>query len=284
MEGDNFRGDDIVITKGWDILGPFGIFIQALLGLLSFSALIVKRFFEHPKRPFIVWVLDTSKQAFSSTLAHLLNMFLAMLLSHHNESDNWEWYFINITVDVILGVFLWYYILMLIETIALRYHISALNTGNYVRMDLEDQWMFDFDPTKQTELNDVDLRIWLLQIVIWGLIVTTVKFILFFFQMFSAPVLEFIGDILIGWLLAYPKIKLLVIMMLAPFLLNVFQYWIQDNFLKAKKTRNKLFSKFLPLKRRNSDPTTRTLEMERFIDVRRSQSIRVELRKSIHDV
>ena len=139
MDGDGFGNDEIIISNHWDILGTFGIFIQALLGLLSFSALIVKRFFEHPKRPFIVWVLDTSKQAFSSTLAHLLNMFLAMLLSHHNDSDNWEWYFINISVDVILGVFLCYYILMIIEKIALKYHIGALNTTMFII-----EWLFLF--------------------------------------------------------------------------------------------------------------------------------------------
>ena len=151
-------------------------------------------------------------------------------------------------------------------------------------MDLEDQWVIDFDPTKQTEFEDVDMKIWLLQIAIWGIIVSVVKFILFFFQMFTAPILEFIADILIGWLLVYPRLKLLVIMMLAPFLLNVFQYWVQDNFLKSKKIKNQLFSKFLPLKRRNSDPTTRNVEMEWFSDIRRSRSIRVELRKSIHEV
>lgn len=70
------------------ILGAFGVFIQALLGLLSFSALIVKRYFESPKRPVVVWILDTSKQAFSSVLAHFMNMMLAIILSEKNASDN----------------------------------------------------------------------------------------------------------------------------------------------------------------------------------------------------
>jgi hypothetical protein len=70
------------------ILGGFGIFIQIMLGVLSFAALLVKRYFEFPKRPLIVWVLDTSKQAFSAVLAHWMNMLLAVLLSSANESDN----------------------------------------------------------------------------------------------------------------------------------------------------------------------------------------------------
>lgn len=84
----DFEHHEILDPQKCQILGSFGIVIQALLGLLSFLALIVKRYLEHPKRPMIVWLLDTSKQAFSSVLAHCMNMALAVLLSHANESDN----------------------------------------------------------------------------------------------------------------------------------------------------------------------------------------------------
>ena len=104
------------------ILGAFGVFIQALLGLLSFSALIVKRYFEHPKRPTVVWILDTSKQAFSSILAHFMNMLLAIILSERNASDNCEWYFINITVDVLLGVF---YDILFFEVLKRLHYVLA---------------------------------------------------------------------------------------------------------------------------------------------------------------
>ena len=71
-----------------EILGTFGLLIQCLLGLLSFLALVVKRCFENPKRPVVVWLLDTSKQAFSSVLAHCMNMMLAVMLSQSNSADN----------------------------------------------------------------------------------------------------------------------------------------------------------------------------------------------------
>lgn len=174
------NNSELELSSECHILGTFGIFIQILLGLLSFSALLVKRCFENPKRPVVVWVLDTSKQAFSSVLAHLMNMALAILLSESNDSDNCEWYFINITVDVILGVFLCYLILRYVEKFALKYRIASLNTGNYVSMDYEAEVMADFEPTRQTEVNDIDIKIWALQILIWGIIVAIVKIVLFF--------------------------------------------------------------------------------------------------------
>jgi hypothetical protein len=70
MDRIDYSNHEIVADTKCQILGDFGIVIQALLGILSFLALIVKRYFEHPKRPMIVWLLDTSKQAFSSVLAH----------------------------------------------------------------------------------------------------------------------------------------------------------------------------------------------------------------------
>jgi hypothetical protein len=70
MDRIDYNNHEIVGDDKCHILGHFGIVIQAMLGILSFLALVVKRYFEHPKRPMIVWLLDTSKQAFSSVLAH----------------------------------------------------------------------------------------------------------------------------------------------------------------------------------------------------------------------
>jgi hypothetical protein len=53
-----------------------------------------------------------------------------------------------------------------------------------------------------------------------------------------APVLEFTTTFLLGWLNYLPKIKLLTIMVLIPFIFNAIQFWIQDNILKADKKSN----------------------------------------------
>ena len=77
-----------------------------LLTILSFSALIVKRFLEFPKRPWKIWLMDVSKQAGSQILAHFLNIGASLVLSVFGSSDACIWYFItnilNNTFEVLI--------------------------------------------------------------------------------------------------------------------------------------------------------------------------------------
>lgn len=63
---------------------------------------------------------DVSKQGFSSCVAHLINLVLAVLLSEGGASkaDQCIWYFINISVDTSLGVALIYLFMFFIEMLA----------------------------------------------------------------------------------------------------------------------------------------------------------------------
>ncbi|CAI2377660.1 unnamed protein product [Moneuplotes crassus] len=235
MENSDAQSPDLGKSHECQILGRFGTMIQIFLGLLSFSVLLVKRYFEDPKRPLIIWLLDTSKQAFSCALAHWINMMLAILLSNAGESDNCEWYFINITVDVFLGVFLCYILLKGVEILATKYSFNMLHSGSYLKINKDKPYLTKETYNSEVTLDDIDIRNWIVQICAWGLIIVMVKLTLFSFQLLAAPVLERISTFLIGWVKAYPKVKLIVIMVIVPFILNAFQFWIQDNFLKLKK-------------------------------------------------
>ena len=188
MEGLDFETHELVEPAKWQILGIFGLIIQGVLGIMSFLALLVKRYFENPKRTWTVWGLDTSKQVFSALLAHWMNMALAILLSQEggeahdgnsefgsSKSDNWDWYFINIAVDVFLGVFLCYLILISIEKVASYYEIYSLNTGIYIQEAKITVEAEHYDPEKQTEIEEIDYKIWVLQMAVWGIIVVIVK-------------------------------------------------------------------------------------------------------------
>ena len=162
-------------------------------------------------------------------------MMLAILLSRAGESDNCEWYFINISVDVFLGVFLCFLMLRAVERIANKYEFQMLHSGNYIKIDKEKPYLNNQIFRTNVELGDIDFRNWVVQIAAWGLIIIIVKLTLFAFQLLTAPVLEAVSTILIGWLDIYPKIKLVLIMIVIPFILNVFQFWVQDNLLKMPK-------------------------------------------------
>lgn len=112
-------------AKECELLGPLGIIVQVVLGVGSFAILVVKRYVEKPRRPWNIWALDSSKQAISQAVAHWTNMLLAFLLSEGEGSDNCDWYFINITVDVIFGVLIAYMIVYLLTLIGAYYELSV---------------------------------------------------------------------------------------------------------------------------------------------------------------
>lgn len=159
---------DIGVTiRECEILGPLGLIIQGILGIMSMSALLIKRFMEQPKRPWNIWFLDTSKQGLSAGIVHCLNMALADLLSESSHSDNCEWYFVNFAVDVGVGTILCFLILKAIEGFAALNGIDALNTGVYVREDYSHPENIILEPTQQETKKKIDYSIWALQVFVW---------------------------------------------------------------------------------------------------------------------
>ncbi len=52
-------------------------------------------------------------------------------------------------------------------------------------------------------------------------------------QSIHPSALESIGDALLSWI-PDPDVELVVVMIFAPMIMNMIQFWVQDNFLKAK--------------------------------------------------
>lgn len=229
---------EIIEPTQCEILGVFGLIVQGALGVLSFTALLVKRYFENPKRTWLIWVLDTSKQIFSAALAHCINMMLAILLSSSHVSDNWDWYFINTASDVCIGIFICYLLLISVERVASRLEIHSLNTGVYIKDNSTEIDIENFDPEKQEIGHQIDYKIYFIQLIVWGLIVIISKVLLYVIQTLFAPILETVTTVMLGWMNIYPRIKLLLIMVVIPFIFNSIQFWIQDNILKANKQKN----------------------------------------------
>lgn len=99
--------------------GFFGLALQGALGLVSFGSLFFKWFWEGPPRrtPF-AFGRDCSKQVFGSLLLHVWNLVLALLFGRHHSRnvrvaamDECDWYFINIVMDCVFGVFINYFLL-----------------------------------------------------------------------------------------------------------------------------------------------------------------------------
>ncbi|KAJ2309578.1 hypothetical protein IWW52_005654, partial [Coemansia sp. RSA 2704] len=123
--------DEILNCK---LVGGFSIFVQLLVGTLGFSTLIIKRHFERPRRPWLVWGFDVGKQMISGTIMHMCNLLVSALSggeAGEDATNPCSWYVLNLTLDCTLGVLFVAGYLKLFETIAVRYKITGLESGHY---------------------------------------------------------------------------------------------------------------------------------------------------------
>ena len=221
--------------------GSFSNFIQFVLFLIVMSVLFLKRHLEKPQRPVKIWLLDVGKQIVGGGEAHVLNMLIAGFLkrdgSNNNNNnkedgngDECQWYFVNFALDTSIGVLLNIGLLKLLTIIATKKKWKSLMvSGDYG--------------------SPISYRVWAIQLLTWTMIIPLVKIILLVVILFDKGVLGNLGHILLDWLHPTPKIELVVVMIICPCLMNLFQYWIQD-----------LQPIFLPQKLGNS-PATQLLRV-----------------------
>ena len=161
-------------------------------------------------------IYDTSKQVFGSLYAHLLNLIIATKIADINQC---EWYFINYFFDTFLGVLLTYLFIKFINWYAEKKNIHWLYTGNY-------------DNINSISINK---KVYLVQLFTWLLIITIVK--MFIMSCILIPgknnLLKF-GNFILGPVQYSEKLELFIVMIIFPFVFNVIQFWVQDNFLKKK--------------------------------------------------
>lgn len=77
---------------------------------------------------------------------------------------------------------------------------------------------------------------WVVQFIVWNLIVVISKTLLFYTELLlSGPIID-IAVFLIGWIQPYQTLELILVIIVVPVIMNGLAFWIQDNFLKKKET------------------------------------------------
>ncbi|CEM22540.1 unnamed protein product [Vitrella brassicaformis CCMP3155] len=209
-----------LVSERCELLGRFGSFgwwVQGLLGLISFSSLIIKRQRERVKRSWLVFGLDSSKQAAGALTLHLLNLLFAEGLSglkRQPHRDPCNWYWVNIMVDTTLGVLVTY---LLLQQARKLLHLSGDRGGG------------------PSLLSSVDWRKWLRQLGLWEAIVVAMKMLMLMLMLAASAPLGWLADSLLSPLDGLPKGKLMVVMVLTPLIMNAFQYWVTDGFIKRQE-------------------------------------------------
>lgn len=204
-------------VKECELLGDLGILIQVALGLLSFSSLIsnfniVKRFLERNKRTWKVWFMDTSKQALSAGILHVLNLYLS---NSSKSGDHCVWYFLNYIIDTVVGMALCYLFLHLVERCLQNSENFSFKSGDYG--------------------ENTDFGKWAYQIWIWIGIILVVKTIIWATMLLFKDPLGYFGDLVLIPVSWDPDLELVMVMIVIPIVTNSIVFWITDSFLKNNK-------------------------------------------------
>jgi len=193
--------------------------------------LFAKRSFESPKRSFNIFLLDISKQAFSGLWCHTINLTFSVLLQEQvSRGNGCEWYFINFICEIVFGILLSYGIHSIVMYFAKKYDILILQSGVYLSMH-------DAEYINRYEWEELDkhinYRVWFIQLLVWLMVATLAKLIVFGFELEFANEIIDVGIMSLQVFKGHPVLELLWVMVVVPFTLNTLQYWIQDSFLQG---------------------------------------------------
>jgi hypothetical protein len=115
--------------EGCNFFDDFGLLIQFILGVISLSFLVLKRYLEFPRRDWLTWFLDTSKQIAGQLTQHGFNLLISSHLGSNGGSEC-EWYIVNLINDSTIGL-LFQIIYLRIITWMLRGTKYEFQTGDY---------------------------------------------------------------------------------------------------------------------------------------------------------
>jgi len=201
------------------LLGPFSLFVQAILGLLSLSSLLFKRYQEYPhQRPWLIWFFDVSKQVFGSLGIHILNVIASIIFGGDDfdiddEDENpCDYYFLNILFDTTVGIpILWLFLWMIYNGCS-RLGIEGIVSGQYG--------------------NPPKLSYYFKQLALYilGLFLTKSTIYLL---LLSNDWFYLMADWILSWTEGHPRLQLFIVLMIFPLIMNAIQYYIVDNILKS---------------------------------------------------
>lgn len=196
--------------------GSFGWWLQGFLGFTCFIALVYKRFTDPVRRPWKIWWMDSSKQGIACCVVHFLNIGLSKAYGEllDTAADPCNWYWVNFTLDCTIGV--------AIVCLLLRVQIECYRRAGCE--ELANVGYYGEPPS---------WRIWRRQLLDYQLLVVIQKILLGTIAFHYRVLFSHAAGQLLGPLDTYPRMKLIVVMVVTPMILNCIALWIADSFLIA---------------------------------------------------
>jgi len=195
--------------------GTFAILVQVALAVAAIATLIYKRHTERPRRPWLVWFFDASKQAFAGFLQHMVNLGFGVAFAAGGIATECAWYLLNFMISVVCGVLLLKLMMAIYHTCVERFGLHILRSGEYGKPP--------------------DWKPWLAQMVVWGFMASAEKGITALVVILPLhPHLDQVAQFIEAPLYVHPKLELLAVMVAAPVLLNALFFWIIDSLIMRR--------------------------------------------------
>jgi hypothetical protein len=195
--------------------GTFAVLVQVALAVSAICTLLYKRMTERPRRPWLIWFFDASKQAFAGMLQHLVNISFGILFASSGAASQCAWYLTNFVVSVACGVLILWGFMASYKWCVEKYNLVLLRTGEY---GSPPSW-----------------RPWLAQLCIWGFFSSFEKFLTAVFVILPLHThLDTLSVMLEAPFRAYPATELIFVMVIAPIVLNAAFFWAVDNLIMRK--------------------------------------------------
>ena len=197
--------------------GWYAICLQLFIGLSALVSLLYKREFmdPEPKRPYLIWVMDVSKQAIAESTLHVYNVAFGIIIDNLDKdtnNDQCAFYLMNEWLDTVVGtLFVWGFTLGF-EAIGRHYKVKEIEkTGFYG--------------------DQPDVHYYLLQLLTFMISNLVGKTLVTMLCLLDPRGVESVGSFIFNELGVSPEVELTLVMAVLPLLMTIAQMWIVDQFL-----------------------------------------------------
>ena len=209
-----------------EFFGFLGIVNQSILGVLTFSFLIIKRFIEKPRRHWFIWFFDVLKQIISSMTLYSANMTFSYILRSSKENASLcSIYFMNLFMGCVGGYFITKIYISLFYFLKKKYKLKIYMNEIYY------EEYFDKHHNKKYRLKKY---IYFFETISWTLIQLIWKIILLAIFFYFSYIFIEIGDKVLKPFNSQ-GIKLFMVLCVFPLTLNGIYYWKIDSLVKKRK-------------------------------------------------
>jgi hypothetical protein len=212
------------------ISGHYALLVQAFLAAMVLGTLLYKRLQESPRRSWTIWLMDTSKQGFAMSLQHIVNLALAIFFARSTtRAGECIWYAANFTITVVCGLVLLTGYMKVHRIAVERYDLQILVSGEYG------------DPPSA--------KVWFVQMALWCFVASAEKFITA--GCVIMPLRHVIDRNIAEMevpMKQYPRLELILVMVVVPTFLNVVFVWVCDNLIKKTAVKCDELSGGIPCK------------------------------------